>query len=83
MMRSKMSSATYFKVRGKGQFPLDMLRYDECYPVTPVDVEYIESRKRVDGKTVAREVSLATHKRFAPTEGRWESFGWTVFWDHS
>jgi hypothetical protein len=74
-----MNKTTFFKVRGRGTFPIDMLRYDECYPVDPQSVENIE----VPQKRVTREVHLATNKRFGPTEGRWQSFNWNVYWDHS
>jgi hypothetical protein len=79
----RKTTPIFFKVRGKGNFPIDMLRYDECFPSTPVDVSYIEDVSRVEGKRVEREVSLVTNKKYGPTEARWESFGWTVWWDHS
>lgn len=63
-----------FKVTGRGQFPLDMLRYDGCWPARPEDVELM----RGDVRSQPRTISLVTISHHAPTAGRWESFGWTV-----
>ena len=83
----RATKPVHFKVRGKGQFPVDMLRYDECYPVDPVSVENIQEQKR-EGKTessggrpVLRDVHLVSYKAYGPTEARWESFNWMVYWD--
>lgn len=66
---------TNFTVAGKGTFPVDMLRYDRCFPARDSDVV----RSLADGQ---REITLAT---CAPrkvghlvTEKRWATFGWTV-----
>ena len=66
-----------FTVVGRGKFPMDMLRYDECYPRTGADAENIAPVDR----PVAREVVLNTvqdRKHWQPTVGRWQSFGWSV-----
>ena len=76
------STPTYFKVRGKFAFPLDMLRYDECFPATTNSASKMEGLDRKDGRIIEREISLVSHRPNI-TEARWESFGWTVFWDHS
>lgn len=60
-----------FTVRGAGEFPFDMLRYDECYPKTGDDVASMLASRR-------REVTLITHRRFGPTSNRWASFMWSV-----
>lgn len=66
-----------FAVTGKLTFPLDMLRYDCCYPAGSEDAAKIENS--FDG--------FAHHKEFQtikligqhrPTEGRWSSFSWSV-----
>ena len=69
-MRKKIRS---FTVEGIGAFPLDMLRYDECYPCTQGDVAKIAYK---DSKQVYR-VSLGTNNSTV-TSARWESFGWRV-----
>jgi len=60
-----------FTISGRGNFPLDMLRYDCCYPSSPQDVSKIEGRE-------PREITLIAANPFAPTKGRWASFGWTA-----
>jgi hypothetical protein len=60
-----------FKVGGKGSFPIDMLRYDACWPRDQADVHAMDSPKRD-----ARTVTLASSRE--PTAGRWASFMWPV-----
>jgi hypothetical protein len=73
-----------FQVTGFGSFPLDMLRYDGCYPATSEDAGLIQEH-------LDRNISMAdrdktpitlTHingqAKWAPTAGRWESFLWKV-----
>lgn len=66
-----------FVVRGRGSFPIDMLRYDVCHPSTERDSATIMATfERRAGVREVREVELVgTH---TPTDGRWESFGWKV-----
>lgn len=59
-----------FTVEGSGAFPLDMLRYDECWPVDGEAVETMGGRHR-------RQVRLRSCKP-RPTDGRWSSFTWEV-----
>jgi hypothetical protein len=60
-----------FVVRGTSSFPLDMLRYDCCYPASQDGVSNMIGR---GGST--REVTLKADS--PPTPGRWASFGWQV-----
>ncbi len=66
-----------FTVRGSGEFPLDMLRYDSCWPKTGHDVAALEDH------TARRDVRLckyAANKRGPFFEaGRWRSFGWEAW----
>ena len=65
-------------VMGKGQFPVDMLRYDSCYPASETDSGIIAS-------TFTNYGTWRVHVRMRPLEkkkdkkywtvGRWESFG--------
>ena len=66
-----------FTVQGRGQFPLDMLRYDSCYPATQQDVVVMEDREVEREVTVERTLDSWT-KAWKPTFGRWESYGWKV-----
>jgi hypothetical protein len=60
-----------FYVRGRGDFPFDMLRYDCCYPASTDDALKL-------GETfIWRTICLAaTHGTFTPA--RWASFGWSA-----
>jgi len=69
-----------FTVEGRGNFPLDMLRYDRCFPRTGDDVmmmetqpEYLRSPRCVTLLALSRE-----SRYWQPTVGRWASFGWSV-----
>lgn len=66
-----------FTVEGCGDFPVDMLRYDCCFPATSDDAIQLTPRDLAS----RRSVTLKKFVRYAnsvPTEGRWKSFGWTV-----
>jgi len=74
---------TIFTVEGHGHFPLDMLRYDACYPQTGEDVEKM-SYNSEEGVRQRRRVHLV-HRTIPderngafPTRDRWMSFGWRV-----
>ena len=61
-----------FKVEGRGTFPVDMLRYDQCWPAT---TDAAMSIVHLDYSKV-REAEMVSHRQ--PTPARWESFGWKV-----
>lgn len=66
-----------FNVTGPGPFPLDMLRYDSCWPAT----EARDSHAIGTTFTARREKGNFTIHLTGirePTVGRWESFGWKV-----
>lgn len=75
-----------FTVEGQGPFPIDMLRYDQCWPKsegedTGVIEQSIRSRpprQAPQGGWPPYRVTLETDSESAPTYGRWESFGWKV-----
>ena len=75
-----------FNVTGTGPFPLDMLRYDGCYPATSRDATRAQD-PRCGGRGVREERTIAVERaaasraearRWRPTVARWESFGWAV-----
>lgn len=73
---------TIIVVEGTRSFPLDMLRYDKCHPLTEQDV----SAMSLDGdkrRVVLRSYSPALVFASAPTYERWSSFGWTAVWHGS
>jgi hypothetical protein len=74
-----------FEVEGSGNFPLDMLRYDSCYPVregrdTANLCAREFSRDRLPPRTI-RLRRFVFNSQQMPTTGRWESFGWKVVKD--
>lgn len=58
-----------YTVSGGGSFPLDMIRFDRCWPRASRDVEKLDSKE-------LRKVELISIA--APTIARWNSFGWQV-----
>jgi hypothetical protein len=59
-----------YKVSGSGVFPLDMLRYDMCWPRDSLSVDQITDHQ----PQAIVELSGVQ----PPTVPRWESFGWRV-----
>lgn len=65
-----------FTVKGRDLFPIDMLRYDCCWPKTETNDSYNIAASYERGNRAMREVTLIGLKD--PTVGRWHSFGWEV-----
>ena len=61
-----------FYARGNGHFPLDMLRYDKCYPLKEGEAK--ELGNWVPETRAIRLETSGTHI----TRGRWKSFGWII-----
>ena len=66
-----------------GAFPLDMLRYDSCYPMSSVDVNRMILESQRDYTERGYDNITLVHrehgsKKWRPTEDRWRSFGWRV-----
>jgi len=59
-------------VEGSGDFPVDMLRYDHAFCLTPIP----HPQHPYYGKPW--RVIVAFAKPYKPTEARWQSFGWRV-----
>lgn len=71
-----------FTVRGSGEFPFDMLRYDACHPRHESEARGL-GRTYANGKAPTEPVSVELESRgrpsnWWPTAARWQSFGWTV-----
>lgn len=60
-----------FAVEGSGEFPIDMLRYDRCWPAAEAQVPYLTA-----SRSGRRHVLLTGLQE--PTQARWQSFGWRV-----
>ena len=68
----------HFTVEGKGAFPVDMLRYDGCWPFQQQDAVLVEkSLKEPSSDPVKIRLEQAAGMS-GPTVGRWRSFGWNV-----
>lgn len=66
-----------FTVRGRGTFPLDMLRRDKCYPRQETDSNAMRREQGADTRDVqVQHVTTGAH--WHPCFGRWASFGWEV-----
>lgn len=69
-----------FTVVGNGSFPVDMLRYDQCWPAKEAtdSVALATSLMRVNSYKDDQRRNVTLIGLRAPTEGRWQSFGWKV-----
>lgn len=70
-----------FTVRSRFPFPVDMLRYDACYPKGSDDAHAILRSIEVQGTPDIHSVTLVAIKdrrQWEPTVERWRSFLWSV-----
>ena len=66
-------------VVGSGYFPVDMLRYDHCWPADTESAMEVVNRDRDDLKGSRKvRVLCLDRKGWKPTVDRWRSFGWDV-----
>lgn len=75
-----------FKAVGSGYFPLDMLRYCQCWPANQEDVwaiqvvagrdcDVLRDERTVHLRLITRLASMADERLYRK---RWRSFGWKV-----
>jgi hypothetical protein len=62
---------TYW-VTGRGQFPFDMLRYDQAWPADSDAASKLSAEESIYDR---RSVKLYSYR--PPTVDRWNSFGWS------
>jgi hypothetical protein len=72
-----------FEVIGNRPFPLDMLRYDSCYPKTQdcigdILVSMDPDPDEQTGEYYVKLIHVDDSPRWEPTIARWNSFGWAV-----
>ncbi len=61
-------------IKGRGRFPMDMLRYDRCWPRHSVDAQTIMDTTTDEYRNKVWSVEVVTNaKEF--TKARWMSFG--------
>ena len=75
-MTARKPTVRRFTVTGTGRFPLDMLRYDSCWPARQDDVHNISDHGGASWGRAPSTIMLETHGE--PTADRWSSFGWVV-----
>lgn len=63
-----------YEVTGRGDFPIDMLRYDRAFPATEEDSYKIKYTFGTPSKNEPT-IKLKSNLR-GPTTARWASFGW-------
>lgn len=70
----------FFTVWGTKPFPVDMLRYDCCWPATAADSMAIEQSiaNRASQTVVVRLMSRIQRRHWHPATDRWRSFGWRM-----
>lgn len=75
------NDVTDFVVEGRGDFPFDMLRYDECWPAdgnSAINLVRKSKEDRAPGETTFRQVCLRTSISRNVHPKRWDSFNWKV-----
>jgi hypothetical protein len=65
-----------YYVTGKGEFPIDMLRYDSCWPLTSEDALKLVIEFGVPERGKMRSIRMGSY--YPPTIARWQSFLWSV-----
>lgn len=78
MAKTQTFQAFRFTVVGRGQFPVDMLRYDRCVPETQDDIASAFSPFSGDHRQINLIAFTPKDHKPEPTSGRWTSFGWEV-----
>lgn len=73
-MARRMQHWHRFEVTGRGEFPVDMLRFDQCHPLYPSDTEIM--RHPVDEDQVVA-LGRWAWSGWEPSD-RWNSYGWAV-----
>lgn len=66
---------SFFAVRGRGNFPVDMLRYDCCFPARGADAAAMEAAAHGEERSI---VLCRRASDSGVNVERWRSFGWTV-----
>lgn len=75
-----MKYVMHFRVVGRGFFPVDMLRYDQCWPTGQDDAaNMIVDSVSLNAELRTIELSKwCRNQQAEPTTDRWASFGWQV-----
>jgi hypothetical protein len=78
-----------YTVKGAGEFPIDMMRYDNSHPFSEEDSHKIERTfdpaegVMLDPIRLCRWVEDQQAANYwSAHRQRWQSFGWEVVWHH-
>jgi hypothetical protein len=71
------SPIRFFFVEGRGAFPLDLLRQEQCWPARHLDALSLSQPIGTD-RDMIRQVVLATANPQAPSLRRWKRTGWML-----
>ena len=66
-----------FTIKGGYPFPVDMLRFDGCYPLNETDSTAIIQMLYTEGGTAEVRLRIDEPGR-RPSKDRWHLFGWEV-----
>ncbi len=84
-MPIKFEGVHKFTVEGRGRFPIDMLRFDRCWPRDTDATANIDwamypelDAKRNIGPYRVTLLHNDERRHWEPTAARWSSFGWSV-----
>lgn len=80
---------TRFTVVGRTAFPIDMLRYDQCFPASEADSSRITNTinrdRTMNPGLTSKEIGMykidlvmISRNNSGPTVGRWNSFCWGI-----
>lgn len=72
---------TEIVVAGKGRFPIDMLRYDNCVPRGSEDAVRIEDIHYDRSQVRTIRLNRFSYDATKCEADRWKSFGWDVIED--
>jgi len=67
-----------FEVEGFGEFPVDMLRYDSCWPASGEDAFQIGNGSWENQRRTVRLRCWRSKGQPVATIARWDSFTWRV-----
>ncbi len=73
-----MPSLREFSVIGHYPFPIDMLRFDSCYPQREIDAAFIVECAEHPDRRYEIRLQTRSASNSVPTIARWASFGWRV-----
>jgi hypothetical protein len=84
-LRKEKHIELFYAVVGRGEFPVDMLRYDQSMPASEVDSYGMQFSYCFHGESDVRSPRVVWLRRLVrdgcslmPTEARWDSMGWHV-----